>query len=97
MELGALDTSKQFMTQLTKVFSEPSLLVAGNQVPTYFSRQFPGHGVTHEVVVCSHEGELTMRGLVEHVRGNRPLATQFLQFLLDGPDVSSVYLDEFMI
>jgi radical SAM superfamily enzyme YgiQ (UPF0313 family) len=50
------------------------LLVVGNQVPTYFPEWFLNHPRLPEPLVCLHEGETTMRGLVEHLQGRRPLS-----------------------
>ncbi len=50
-----------------------SILVLGNQLPTYFPERFLNDLRVPTAIVCLHEGELVMRGLVELIRGRTQL------------------------
>lgn len=74
VELGTLKLVDKFADSVAswRRNARP-ILAAGNQVPTYFPDRFLADERLQGILVCLHEGELFMRGLVEHVRSGRSL------------------------
>lgn len=74
IELGTLRLVERFVDRFNQLnWTKRPLLVLGNQLPTYFPERFIEDDWLKEAIICLHEGEFAMRGLVEHVRGQRSL------------------------
>lgn len=75
VELGTLSLVDRYAEGFARIPErERPLLILGNQVPTYFPERFVEHSMFPDALVCLHEGEFTMRGLIEHVRTGQSLA-----------------------
>ncbi len=75
VELGTLDAVELFLERIDQ-FRETSnpIIAIGNQVPTYFPERFLNDDRLSDAVVCLHEGELVMRGLVRVSRGEQEIS-----------------------
>lgn len=74
VELGTLQLVDRFLDLFSRdPRARRCILVLGNQLPTYFPERFLNDPRIPNGVVCLHEGELAMRGLVEFSRGRTQL------------------------
>lgn len=74
IELGTLQLVDRFFDLYSQdPRTQRSVLVIGNQLPTYFPELFLNDSRIPTAIVCLHEGELVMRGLVEFTRGQTQL------------------------
>jgi radical SAM superfamily enzyme YgiQ (UPF0313 family) len=74
VELGALPLLQRFAEEFAQAsVAHRPLLVLGGQLATYCPETFLDDPRFSAAIICIHEGELAMRGLVEHVRKGRDL------------------------
>ncbi|MEF8767491.1 MAG: radical SAM protein [Candidatus Accumulibacter phosphatis] len=74
VELGTLQLVDRYLDLYSQdPRAQGSILVLGNQLPTYFPERFLNDLRIPTAIVCLHEGELVMRGLVEFIRGRTQL------------------------
>lgn len=76
VEIGSLEWTNKFLEGYNRLKSSSNrspILVVGNKLPTYFPEYFLEK--CPDAIVSIGEGEESLRGIVEHVIGNKSLET----------------------